>query len=69
MTLCIPNYLPENKSYIVDTEGYSGLIVNEAEFKELFYIDEYNLGTEIRLSTMQGYWDIYPFGKSKQLLQ
>ena len=62
LTLRIPNYLPENTSYIVDTKGYSGLSVNGSEFTDILYIDEYNLGTEVRLQTYMGNWDIYPFG-------
>ena len=65
MTLRIPNYMPQNKSYIVDTKGYSGLSVNGSEFTDILYIDEYNLGTEVRLQTYMGNWDIYPFGKNE----
>ena len=65
MTLRVPNYMPQNKSYIVDTKGYSGLSVNGSEFTDILYIDEYNLGTEVRLQTYMGNWDIYPFGKNE----
>ena len=65
ITLRVPNYLPENTSYIVDTEGYSGLMLNGSEFKEILYIDEFNLGTEVSLQTSIGNWDIYPFGKNE----
>ena len=64
MTLRIPNYLPENKSYIVDAEGYSGFILNGSEYNETLYIDEYNLGTEVSMLINIGNCEIYPFGKS-----
>ena len=64
MTLRIPNYLPENKSYIIDAEGYSGFILNGSEYNETLYIDEYNLGTEVSMLINIGNCEIYPFGKS-----
>lgn len=45
--------------------NHGGLSVNGSEFTDIFYIDEYNLGTDVRLQTYMGNWDVYPFGKNE----